>query len=446
MDSQKAGLTEVASKIQDALAAETHPSEQIRIARTRLLREVTTGQLARNSRGSSASVPRLGLWWVGAASGVAAIAAVLGWVLLRERPISFEIGAHPTTGQLGDVVQANNGQAVPVRFSDGSSVVLAKEGRMRVLAADPSGARVLLEQGEVDVSVTHRAGKQTRWNFEAGPFQVHVIGTEFAMAWNPSLSKFSLRTRAGSVRVLGPCLDGPPGLQGSRAVDAGARLEVNCPEAAPAERSDKFSLNTPAPGTAASAWSVDPGQASTLVRGRELEQVGTSPEAQHPAVAPTSSLNSEPNWREALRSGRGADALRIAESSSFPAVCERATRSELLELADAARLSAKSQLATTALLALRKRFSGSTDAATAAFALGRIAFEQQHDYSRAARWFKAYMDELPGGPLIGDAAGRLMEAKIRQGDRAGARLEAERYLKRFPQGPYAAQARRISSE
>jgi hypothetical protein len=62
------------------------------------------------------------------------------------------------------------------------------------------------------------------------------------------------------------------------------------------------------------------------------------------------------------------------------------------------------------------------------------------------RWFKTYLTERPKGPLMGDAIGRLMEARLRAGDRTGARTDAEGYLRRFPDGPYAAQARGILAE
>ena len=95
---------------------------------------------------------------------------------------------------------------------------------------------------------------------------------------------------------------------------------------------------------------------------------------------------------------------------------------------------------------LRNRFPDSISAATAAFALGGIAFERRVDYSEAARWFATYLDEQPSGALMGDATGRLMEARHRAGDTLAARRDAQRYLQRFPSGPYAATASGILAE
>jgi TolA-binding protein len=166
-----------------------------------------------------------------------------------------------------------------------------------------------------------------------------------------------------------------------------------------------------------------------------------------PSAEPALSASAnDASFHEALRAGRLAEALAAAESAGFEGSCERATGAELLALADAARLSGSTARATTALLSLRRRFPRSEEAATAAFALGRIAFDQRADYADAARWFQAYLEQLPNGPLMGDAAGRSMQARFRSGDRDAARAEAQRYLSRFPAGPYASQARRILSE
>jgi outer membrane protein assembly factor BamD (BamD/ComL family) len=85
------------------------------------------------------------------------------------------------------------------------------------------------------------------------------------------------------------------------------------------------------------------------------------------------------------------------------------------------------------------------DASIAAFTLGRISFEKLHAYGEAAIWFDTYMREQPAGPLMGDSFGRRMEARMRAGDHAQARVDAEQYLRRFPEGPYAAEARTLLS-
>ena len=101
--------------------------------------------------------------------------------------------------------------------------------------------------------------------------------------------------------------------------------------------------------------------------------------------------------------------------------------------------------AVAALRVLRQRFPGTMDAATAAFKLGLVAFEREHAYAEAARWFQTYLREQPSGPLMGDSFGRLMEARLRGGDLPGARSQAQQYLRRFPEGPYASEARGILS-
>jgi len=328
---------------------------------------------------------------------------------------------------LGDVVQAPGSEAVPLRFSEGSTIVLHEGGRARVLTADAAGARVLLESGEADVAIAHRAQSATRWSFEAGPFHVLVTGTRFKVAWNAMNQALALATKEGSVLVSAPCLDVP------RVVSAGHSVQLSCrkPSVAPEVAS---AAPLPAPSVERAAVAAIPAPRAPRARSEDTVQ-----------LVPSAAANEE-SYREPLRAGRLEEALRAAESAGFGQVCERATGAELLALADAARLSGSAARATTALLALRRRFPRSGEAATAAFALGRIAFDQRADYADAARWFKAYLEQVPNGPLMGDAAGRLMEARFRQGDRDAAHAEAQRYLSRFPVGPYASQARKILSE
>ena len=186
-----------------------------------------------------------------------------------------------------------------------------------------------------------------------------------------------------------------------------------------------------APATAPEATAVKPAAPAAAARGLAHRDSKSADDA---------------SWQSLVAAGHYGDGLRAAERAGFARVCRSANDVELLALADAARLSGRTARAVEALLALRQRFPGSPSAATGAFALGRLAFERRAAYGEAARWFGTYLDEQPAGPLMGDAVGRLMEARHRAGERAAARRDAERYLLRFPEGPYAGTARAILAE
>jgi len=411
MDSPKSELKNLGEAIRGALEAGAHPAEQIRTARTALLERVAArnaasvrpGWLRRPGR------PAIRVWGGLGAIGLASAAVAFAiWIRL---PISFQVGAAGAAGRLGDVVEATEGLPVALRFSEGSAVVLGAGGRARVLSAESAGARVLVESGAVDVAIVHRRPRGTRWSFEAGPFHVLVTGTKFRLDWNPKDQSLGLSTREGSVLVSGGCL------AEAHAVRAGETVRWSC-QALPAASPPVSAVNPPSaastPGTRFALLSEPAGRGDA--------------------------------WRELLANGHLAEGLRAAERADFGRVCRTAGESDLLALADAARLSGHTARAVQALAALRQRFPRSPDAATAAFSLGRIAFERRGAYPEAVRWFSVYLAELPQGPLMGDAVGRLMEARQRAGDRTGARADAARYLQRFPEGPYAPEARVMLSE
>jgi TolA-binding protein len=114
-----------------------------------------------------------------------------------------------------------------------------------------------------------------------------------------------------------------------------------------------------------------------------------------------------------------------------------------LQLGDGARLSGNPARAKQALMRLRNAFPGDSRRAAAAFALGKVAFDQTRSYAEAAEWFSTSIREQPGGSLSREAAGRLIEARKRSGDEAGARRAAEAYLARYPEGPHADLARAL---
>ena len=316
------------------------------------------------------------------------------------------------------MIEASDGRPTPLQFSEGSRLFLHEGGRMRVLSLDPESTRVLVEEGVLDVSVVPTKARKTRWDFEAGPYRVKVTGTKFRMAFNAHDQNFRLSTEEGQVVVSGGCQ------QTAQKVSAGESIDWTCP----ARKQETF---------------LGPDEGKPLGTFPAQEQPRTEP---HQAQVPTLATHGEPAWRGLLAAGQLSDGLLSAKRFGFQRTFRLATSKELLALADAARLFGSASDAVAPLRVLRQRFAGTTDAATAAFRLGLIAFEREHAYGEAARWFEIYLRDQPSGPLMGDSFGRLMQARSRAGDAQRARTDAQQYLRRFPEGPYASEARGILSK
>jgi hypothetical protein len=354
---------------------------------------------------------------------VALTMSLAAGLMLYLRPVSFDVG-ESRSGRVGDLIESPAGQDTPLAFSEGSRLVLHKGGRLRVLSLGRGKARVLVEDGTLDVSVAHAPGQKVGWSFEAGSFLVTVTGTKFRMAFSSRDQSFHLATQEGQVVVSGGCHPTP------RSISAGEELELSCPPiaqpAVPVEHSPPLGASSESP--------------------TEMEPQVKPPTDDGRPPALTLPTQGVPAWRGFLAAGRLSDGLRAAERDDFHRVCKMATAKELLKLADSARLFGSSTRAIEALHALRRRFPQTADATTAAYRLGLTAFEMDEAYGQAAQWFEIYLREQPSGPLMGDAFGRMMQARARAGDKPGARETAEQYLRRFPKGPYAREARGILSQ
>src|SRR6185369_8341120 len=91
--------------------------------------------------------------------------------------------------------------------------------------------------------------------------------------------------------------------------------------------------------------------------------------------------------------------------------------------------------ATKAYMSLRRRFPHSSLSANAAFAMGRMEFDQRSAFAEAEHWFANYLAEQPHGPLAREALGRRMEALDRSGNFEAARGVAQSYKTSYPRGP-----------
>jgi transmembrane sensor len=298
--------------------------------------------------------------------------------------------------------------------SDGSRIELAPHGRMIVDAIRPNGATVVLERGEVSLAVHH--ADDTSWQVTAGPYAVHVTGTQFVVNWEPDEQRFRVAVSEGSVRV-----EGPEGVL-AEALGAGEQL------LRPFDTSTDDTL----------------GELAVLGDG-DLEP-DLEPDLEQTTSGPSKpSKASSPGWDALFADSdyHGAWAALAARPGGIHGEAERAGDAKtMLDLADVARFTKHPSDTRKLLERLRTRYPDSSEAAEAAFALGRLAADGGSQ-AKAVVWFERYLDERPNGSFVGDALGRLMDCHDALGQTDEAKSAATRYLARHPKGPHAAKAEKI---
>lgn len=379
--------------------------------------------------------------WQWIASGALAATLVLAVLVVWLRRPPPVLGVTLSNGQPLDVgtwVGAQTGETL--HFTDGTEVVLEKGSSARIASIDDAGARVVVEHGNVDATVKHRPG--ARWLFDVGPFTVRVTGTRFRADWDSERSQFTLELIEGSVSVSGPVVgDG-------RTVTSGQTVHVSVET----QRLELGAMRSSQPAPAPTASGPDAPMTPTP----SMRPAPPSPSA--PSAAPeaaprsvaskaesaTAASELSTDWRELAREGQFKKALVAAKRAGVEEILESGTADDVAQLADVARLASDAVLAKRALSTLRRRFAGDSRAALSAFMLGRIAFDDQRSYAKAAEWFALYLKEQPNGTLAREALGRLMEALHLAGDDEAARSAAQRYLRRYPKGPLADEARSMA--
>lgn len=407
---------------------------------------------------------------LGATAVAGALAAVITlWVLPAEHApsaIEVTIGEDAVPGTTGTWVEAPSESAVAMRFSDGTRVDVSPSSRARIAALWPNGAHLMLESGLAQVNVKRRPN--AAWRVSAGPFAVKVTGTKFDVRWTPEQDAFELDLHEGHVEISGCVFGQNYELNaGQRAVascrqgrlNVGAQSEVHSETAtAPADSAETDGAEADAQRAAASpaAVSGDESAATPASNTQPARDARTSSASDgrsrataarsRTAATRLKARDVEARWRGLADAGRYADALTVVRSVGFLAACKGADATELIMLSDLARYGRDYDAAAQALHILRQRFAGSRQAAQAAFALGKLQFDQDGSYSEAAWWFRTYLREQPGGALAREASGRLLEATSRAGDSASARELAAQYLRDYPNGPHAALANTIRSE
>jgi hypothetical protein len=360
-------------------------------------------------------------WHAAIAGGLVAAASVLA-LLLRPsapQPLTLRVGSSGQRVLPGAWLEAPAGsRALALAFSDGTRVELEPRTRARVVTIDGHGAHLLIESGLAHVGVVPRPG--TAYRLSVGPFAVRVIGTRFDVRWNPEQDAFRIDLTEGHVELSG-CVFGR-----GYALDPGRAVDASC-------KRGRFHLEQARPQLAAVAAAPAMATPSLPEASAITRDVPAQPRTQR-ALA---------GWRTLARKGEYAAAFAAARDAGFENECERADADDLAMLAEIARYAGQRTHESAALLLMRRRFEGTPRAALAAFALGRLEFDGRHAHAKAAQWFGTYLKEQPDGALSREAHGRLIEATLAAGDRAGARVLALDYRRKHPNGPHTKLAQEL---
>jgi hypothetical protein len=357
------------------------------------------------------------------AAAAVLVAGLATW-RLWPRPLSYEVRGG--SGFEGPYVSASPLSPAELLFSDGSNLQADPGCRLRVDETYRNGARVFVERGTASSRVTH--DKASNWTFVAGPFEVHVTGTRFALSWDPLVEEIDLRLLEGSVEVRSPLAQGPI------VVRAGQRFR-----AAVASRSltvtegDVPQTITPPPAAEAPASPATPVVAAPT----------NAPAAPHGAGPSSKGAPRRESWQELLTRGDFESIVIGAHARGLDACITGCSEGDLRSLADAARYTGRGELAEKCLLALRRRFPTGAHAGAAAFMLGRT-HETRNQPTTAQRWYETYLAETPDGEFAAEAlAGKMRSVTTTRGP-ASAKPLALEYLRRYPQGVHVKTARKIA--
>jgi len=363
----------------------------------------------------------------------AAVCAIAAGVLFASRLSVWNAVPGPVNNPPSRWLLAPPDDTAEMTFADGSAISLSASSSARVLQTAPHAVRVLLEQGEATVQVTRT--KQTSWLLEAGPFHVIVTGTRFSLSWNADDQIFTLALHEGSVLIDGPMLKDATRIAAGQQVTAEVtlrRFEISALDAPAEEDSTMPGMDT------------RPAFSSSL----KIGAVAKEKPADKPSPVPVAEARTKERslWQQLCAAGEFNQVVHEARQRGLQPTMETASLDDLMALGEALRLTRNRMLAQQVYEAVRRRFAGTAQSSTAAFHMGRTAFDQQHAYGVAARWLEIYLQEAPDGAFARDALGRLMEAQQKSGNRSAAMRSAHTYLERYPDGVHASIAAALLKE
>lgn len=366
-------------------------------------RERQRAAVARLTRAPRPRRAHAGWWFVPLAAAV-----LLAMFLARPATVSAPLTV--TVAQqaimVGAWLAAPEREALVLDFPDDSRAELTARAGARLTRAEPTRVELALERGALTLHVAPVPDRA--WAVTAGPFTVALTDADVTATWSSETGVLSVEVHRGSVDVTDAA--------GPTQVRAGQRLELRDPAATGDLLARRESLPPGADSPVTAEPAADPSATSTSTSTRPPSSPRTSAPIAG-AAAPTRSTPrsaESPTWLALAEAGDCTAALAGAARLGLSQLHRTLAAGDLDLLAHCARVTGDAARAREALLALRRRFPADPRARTAAFLLGRVALDLDHDSPRAADWFKKYLSEAPDGALAADARRRLDELEARR--------------------------------
>ncbi len=366
-------------------------------------------------------------------SAMAAAVILLGVSYFIFSNFSFDTGTISSDAHRW--VKVGPDDSEQISLEDGTQVVFLPNSTGRISQNVTHRGEVSLENGRVTLAVPHL--RDTNWKVFAGPYKVAVTGTKFEVRWDPQSSDLTVNVFEGSVVVTGPLLETGHAVTSNRSLSA--NLQQSSVRMTPVDPSLENQQHTDT-GTGSK-------QRSTVRSGRKSGTRGVYSRLSNAAQKNRKMESIDPlEWVTYAKNGQYDKVSEIIQSTGLNRMLKDAPPSAWLILGNAARQSRDFNTARTVYSNLRDRYPNSGHATTAALYLGRMAFDQQHQYAVAAKWFKIYLSEQKGGTLHREVLGRLMETQYKANMYSDAKHTATKYLEQYPEGPQAGRARELSGK
>jgi transmembrane sensor len=318
-------------------------------------------------------------------------------------------------------------------FTDGSRVAVAAGGRLDLLDNRGTSFSALLASGQATFDV--RPGGPRRWSVECGVLSVEVVGTRFTVERVAGGARVSVER--GTVLVRGERVR-----DRVQRLTAGDSLEVAAPEtqltgpaasglaADSAVASSAVSApSAPSPATASIASAAPAASVRSIGPAASVASVASAASA-----APATSAAAAADWRKLAEHQDNAGAYAALGPAGIASSAQHASVDDLLTLADVARLSGHPADAVVPLTRVMQEHADDPRAPLAAFTLGRVSLDALGRPAQAAAAFRRAIELGLPQSLQEDAYARLVEARARAGDDAGARAAALEYEQHFRDG------------